>query len=814
MLMTCRGARRLAALVLSSTLIVACSDDDDDNNNRPPEPLPPEPEVTYTAQIIWTEFGIPHISGEDWGSLGYGAGYSYAQQNFCVVMKEYVRAAGESARYLGDDGDLDADFVYKLYNDDERIQRLIDEELPDYMVDALTGYAAGLNRYLAETGVDNLAEGEEGCRGAEWVREVDLLDTVRLVHKAILRGSAAPLIDFMTAVTGPEEGVQVAMTEAAVIRQLAALDPVQVAQAIDMPAPEQMGSNAYAVGADAAKGNAGILFGNPHFPWQGPERFSMFHLTLGDGSDYDVMGAALHGLPAPVIGFNRDVAWSHTVSTGRRFTLYELQLDSEDPLQYLYDGEMRGFDTRTVSAERIAGDGSVETVSYTFYLSHYGPVLDLGSVNGLLAGWPNALGTLITYRDGNLENLRGLDQWVRMGEAGDMEEFTEALRTIGIPWVNTIAAGRDGNAFYGDISVVPNIPPVQYDNCIRGPLQSQLTGFGLPTFDGSDSECEWQNEEGAPAGLFGYDSLPKLETREYAANANDSYWLSNPRQLLTGFSPIIGREEVEQSLRTRATFDMAEERLAGTDDLGDPLFDIDSIREMSYGARNHAAELVVDDVVAICRAVDDWSDYSDDTDGMNRACFVLSNWDTRHRINSIGGHVFWEFWQDVRGTSELWAVPFDATDPVNTPRQLNVDNPDVVEAVREALASAVDTLSAAGIALDSAWGNLQFDEKDGERIGIHGGPGAMMFSVIGSDLVDGEGYSNIRAGNSYIQSVTWDETDCPDAYAILTYSQSTDPESDHYADATRLYSQGDWIDMPYCLADQEAAELRRETISE
>jgi hypothetical protein len=35
---------------------------------------------------------------------------------------------------------------------------------------------AGVNRYLAETGVDNLPEGEEGCRGKSWVRPITVLD--------------------------------------------------------------------------------------------------------------------------------------------------------------------------------------------------------------------------------------------------------------------------------------------------------------------------------------------------------------------------------------------------------------------------------------------------------------------------------------------------------------------------------------------------------------------------------------------------------------------------------------------------------------
>jgi acyl-homoserine-lactone acylase len=109
---------------------------------------------------------------------------------------------------------------------------------------------------------------------------------------------------------------------------------------------------------------------------------------------------------------------------------------------------------------------------------------------------------------------------------------------------------------------------------------------------------------------------------------------------------------------------------------------------------------------------------------------------------------------------------------------------------------------------------VQFVEKNGERIPIHGGSGDMMFSVITSDLVPDKGYSAIRHGNSYIQAITWDETDCPNAYAILTYSQSTDPASEHYADATRLYSGGGWIDMPFCRAERDAQEVGHVTISQ
>lgn len=807
-----------AFLVSTSVFLAACGDSKDNILIEVPPPPGPPPGPSYQADVAWTQFGIPHVKADDWGSLGYGVGYVYAKENYCTLMREYVYSAGESMRYWGADGDMNSDFVMKLYNDDARIARMIEEDLPEYIVENLRGYAAGVNRYFRDTGADNLAEGEEGCRGEAWVREVDLNDVVRLIHRTVLVASAQPLAGF---IVGAEPGDEVAQASVqGTDASGAKTDPMEMLAsswtqesfdaALNMPTPESIGSNAYAVGEEASQTNSGILFGNPHFPWQGQQRFFMFHATMGD--EYDMMGAALGGLPAPVIGFSKDVAWSHTVSTGQRFTFYELTLNPDNRFEYRYDDEWREITSQTVSAERMTESGSVETVEHTFYLTHFGPVVNLGDISPLLSGWPNIAGSLVAYRDGNLENLRGLEQWINMGRAANLGEFKTALGALGIPWVNTIAADRYGDAFYGDISVVPNVSVSQYQNCVRGILQQSVTDFGRLTMDGSDPDCEWGNDAGAPEGVFGYDSLPKLETRSYGANANDSYWLSNPNQLLEGFSPIIGSERIEQSRRTRATFAQAEARIAGTDGLGAAGFNIDNIRQLLYNATNHAAALVLDDVLGVCAGLED-----DPMAGISleqQACDVLSGWDGTHQVDSVGAHVFYEMWRGLRSAPDLWATPFDPADPVNTPRDLNVANPTLVAVIEGALGAATQTLSDAGIALDAPWGEVQFDEKNGVRYPIHGGSGDMMFSVITSGLVDGEGYSSIRHGNSYIQAVTWDETDCPDAYAILTYSQSTDPASAHYADATQLYSEGGWIDMPMCQADQDAQEIGRMTLME
>jgi acyl-homoserine-lactone acylase len=62
--------------------------------------------------------------------------------------------------------------------------------------------------------------------------------------------------------------------------------------------------------------------------------------------------------------------------------------------------------------------------------------------------------------------------------------------------------------------------------------------------------------------------------------------------------------------------------------------------------------------------------------------------------------------------------------------------------------------------------------------------------VGGSRLLTAEGYP-IASGSSFIMALEY-TSDGPRATAILTYSQSGDPDSEHFADQTALFSQKRW----------------------
>jgi acyl-homoserine-lactone acylase len=810
---------------LAFTLLLALTACSDSNNNSVPvEPEPPiEPSITYSADITWTEYGIPHIMAADFGSAGYGNGYAFANLNFCGLMREIVRANGQSARYFDDGGDITRDFLYTWLNTDERIDRIFIDEQRQEIQDLNAGYVAGVNRYLAETGVDNLPEGEEGCRSKSWVRPITVLDLGKLLHKLVLRASADPLRNpTFDATPAPSVTSRVDLAHPALQRnnaspeqllaQLTDRSPEQLALHLELPRVQDMGSNGYGIGADASQSGRGLVLSNTHFPWQGNLRWAMSHVTIP--GEYDVFGATLVGIPMPVLGVNRNLAWTHTVAKSGRFTFFELMLNPQNPLQYEYDGELRDIEAHPVTIERRLPDGSLEILEHTFYSSHYGPIVDLASFDPLVGGWPNALGTVMSYRDANFENLRGFDMWLGMGTANNMEEFVAATAILGNPWTNTVAADRHGEALYGDISVMPHVTQQLMDTCIRGFLAPIITSLGVITLDGSDSACQWGSDEGAPPGIFGYDNLPTFASRDYGANANNSYWVPNGQVRLEGFPPIMGGERIELDFRARQTMINAEKRKLGSDGLGAPGFNIDNLRELMVDNRNIAAEMMTDDLVGTCRDVTDWSPYSDNPEAAAQVCDILANWDRRYNLDSVGSHLFFEFFAKVYQLDNLYAVPFDSNNPLSTPRDLNVGDAALVEMLLYSLGDVVDELLADNIPLNVAWGDIQFSERNGERIGIHGGSGGFMFNAIYADRVADAGYSQNFSGSSFIMATTWDESGCPDVFAVLTYSQSTDPASPHFSDSTRLYSEKGWIDVPFCEADIAAQETSRIHIEE
>ena len=120
---------------------------------------------------------------------------------------------------------------------------------------------------------------------------------------------------------------------------------------------------------------------------------------------------------------------------------------------------------------------------------------------------------------------------------------------------------------------------------------------------------------------------------------NDSYWLSNPNQPLTGYPAIFGPTGTPQSLRTRLGHTMALQRLAGTDGYPGKTATSEIVRQMVLDSRVLSAQFKDQALAMLCAA-------GDAPAGSNRAagCAALQGWDGKGLKTSRGSHLWDEFW--------------------------------------------------------------------------------------------------------------------------------------------------------------------------
>jgi acyl-homoserine-lactone acylase len=729
-----------------------------------------EAKPRFDATITRTTYGIPHIEARDWRGVGYGVAYAYAQDNLCLLAEEFATVAGERSRHWGPEAkavlgfeevdNLSSDVFFRGIIDLPALREGA-KTLSPRAQELMAGYVAGYNRFLRDAGTEGIpAE----CRGKAWVRPITGDDMLRLNEKQMLLASSLNLAPAIANAAPPG-------TPAPKV-------------AISLPDPKELGigSNGWAFGSQVTADGRGMVIGNPHFPWKGPSRFWQMHVKGPKG--YEVMGVGLAGTPMPTLGFNKDIAWTHTVTEARHFTLYQLALDPADPTRYMVDGQSEAMSAQTVTVPMPAGQPAV---TRTLYSTRWGPVFIVPS-RGIAWSTQSAF----ALKDANRGNQRGIETWLRIGEARNVFEIKQAVsETLGIPWVNTIAADRDGGALHADVTAVPNVSADKVKACST-PISGLFAEFAI-LLDGSKAGCDWDIAEGTPVpGLMPANDQAATFSNTWLTNSNDSYWVSNPATPYPQLSPILGKYATARSLRTRSNFVETAALIA------DGKIDHARAQAHAFANKSLAADMAVEPVVKLC------ADAVLLPQTVALGCSVLDGWDRRFEAESRGAALFRAFWPKAAKLPGLWAVPFDKADPVNTPRDLSTDG-DKGQKLLAALGEAVTDLEKAGIALDAPWGAVQHVMAGNEAIPIHGGPGTLGILNMQESVATPNGLTP-RHGTSYIQIVGFDDKG-PVADAILSYSQSTNPASPHAADQTRAYAEKRWHRLPFHREDIRAQAI-------
>jgi len=751
----------------------------------------------YDVNVRWTSYGVPHIEAADEGSLGYGMGYAFARDHVCTLMDQVVMVNSQRARFFGrgvDDIHVHTDFGWLALGVKAQAEAGW-AGLDPRMQDRLVGYAAGVNRYVDEQGA---ALPDARCAGAPWLREINHIDLLAYYLAFGLNGSGGVFVDAIGSAAPPDAR---------------RAPPPPAERTLARVREPGMGSNGWAIGAALSDSGGGMLLSNTHFPAVGERKWHESHLTIP--GELDVYGASLMGVPVINVGFNADVAWTHTVSGAPRFVVYLLTLEPGQPTRYNSRGVVKDMEERAFQIEVLGEDGALSVEARTLYKSDFGWVM-----NAPVVGWTplNAFALM----DANENNLEMLPTWFDMNRATSLAEFQAAHeRHLGIPWVHTMAASKEGEAWYIDSSAVPNWSGETFAAWRSYVDEQVLAGlfadFGVYVADAADPVFDPVVEAGARApGLIPWSAMPQLTRDDFVYNANDNHWLSNPAAPLEGYNALYGTERTARSPRTRMNALYLSERGAGSAVGEDDKLSLTELEGAALGGRGMLAELLRAAVAERCLTLPSPQvvrlDDADVSVDLAPACAALAGWGGTVRLDDPGAPLWRELvnsgvydYAEGFAAGRLFAEGFDPARPVETPAAL-AEGAEADAALAQALALAVARLAQAGLGPDAALRAAQHMQLGDAPIPVPGGTdpeGVIQIATwsagSGTLLTEGSrapvvnadsdlttaGYT-MNYGNSFVLAVQYG-AEGPEARAVLTYSQSEVAGSPHRDDQTAVY---------------------------
>ncbi|MBI4486992.1 MAG: penicillin acylase family protein [Acidobacteria bacterium] len=350
------------------------------------------------TEILWDNYGIPHIFAPDHASLFYAYGYAQMEGHSELLVRLFAQARGRAAEFYGDSY-LSSDRWVRTNGIPERAKVWATQQTPEFGP-LIQAFAAGLNG---------------------WAKE----------HADLLSGPAKKMMP-LTAEDVYAHGMSIIQYDWVTSQG----SVYSKARSVVL---ETHGSNGWAIGpAKSASGNA-MLLSNSHLQWGDNDTYMEVQLTAPGVTSY---GAVWVGFPVLRQCFTEYVGWTQTTNSPLGAEVYRLTLKDGG---YVLDGQVKQFESEKQVIKVLQADGTLRDEPLTIRRSAHGPV------------FADARDVTVALRNLPAERPRMFEQFWRMGLAKNFDEWRTAMRMQQLPIFNTMYADRDGRIMY----VWNSAPPVR-----------------------------------------------------------------------------------------------------------------------------------------------------------------------------------------------------------------------------------------------------------------------------------------------------------------------------------------------------------------
>ncbi len=365
--------------------------------------------LTYKADIVRDDFGVPHIYGDRDVDVAFALSYAQAEDDFETMQGLIPFYRGELSREIGSKG-LPIDFLIAWLDIRRQVEARFETDLSPEVQANLQAYADGLNYYAA-------LHPRKVKAGYFPITAQDLATGFSIQHLLFygFDGAIGKLFE-----GGKPDNLATAPETNPITAHIGAKG---------LP----VGSNAFVANARKTTDGATRVMINSHQPLTGPVAWYEAHLKSNEG--WNVHGGLFPGMPFIAKGFNAHIGWGVTVNKPDLIDIYKLTLNQEDNDAYMLDGKSVEFEKRRAWLKlKVFGDLYIP-IPRTLLSSKHGPALETD--HGVYA-----------VRFAGMNEIRQPEQWFAMNKATNLIEFKQAMALQAIVSFNFVYGDKDGNIYF------------------------------------------------------------------------------------------------------------------------------------------------------------------------------------------------------------------------------------------------------------------------------------------------------------------------------------------------------------------------------
>lgn len=409
-----------------------------------------------SVTVYYDTYGIPHIYGENEKDAFRTLGYVHAQDRLWQMELLRRIASGGLSEVFGKDLIGTDKFFLSLGIDDASVKTVSGLDKNKKAVQLAEAYLDGINQFIAE-GPTPIEFYLTGINKSDFTLK-DVYNTMGyMAFSFAMAHKTDPLLTNIKDKLGPEYLMDLEIesdTSTVWIKNHnpSSLNTVgnnitaMVTDALGkLNLPLFEGSNSWVIAPEKTKNGKVIFANDPHIGFAQPSVWYEAHVETPTYSKY---GYHIAGIPFPVLGHNRKLAYGMTMFENDDVDFYYEENNPSNENEYRYKDKWLAYEsiTRTIKVKDSAD------VSFSFKKSVHGPILN-GIADQITGERPVAMSWIYT----EMEN-KVIDAVYKLSHAESLAEFKEALPAIHAPGLNIMYGDAVGNVAWFASAQLYEIP--------------------------------------------------------------------------------------------------------------------------------------------------------------------------------------------------------------------------------------------------------------------------------------------------------------------------------------------------------------------